>query len=705
MKYQIKFLCSLLVIQIALNTYAQTNDDIYQLDDIIVRAEKEAEAKRFKVHATEGFHGMPADTTQLLKKIPGANVNSNGPLTSLAQYRGMFGTRINQVIDGIPLTSAGTNSMDPPLGYAPRLQLQTLEVYRGIAPVSTGIETIGGTMIANSKLGNFGDSEEFEYHGELKGDLNSNNNGVSYGFLNTIANQNMKFFVTGSREDGDDYNYEHNDTNRPTGHERKNLKLGSEFRVGDHQFGFDYTRVETGKTGTPALPMDVMFFDGDIWGANYKLNFGDGGITGKFYYSEIDHGMNNFSLRETAANPVAAGAKRQALPQAKATGFALKTTFATGDGYVNFGIDADYAEHDADITNPTAAAFFIENINNAERNRDGVFLEWTNPIGSEAEIEFGIRYNHITSRTDPVNIAASLPPGLQKIKNNFNASDLSQSDDNIDAVLRLNYKMNENLTLELGAARKTRSPNFIERYMWIPLEISGGMADGRIYVGNPELNHETAYELEIGLDYSTDKVYARPRVFYKDVDDYIQGTPSTNKMLNTVSGVVNKPFGVANTVPLVFNNTDATFYGADIEAGYSLTDNWKIDSIISIVRGKRDDIDDDLYRVAPPNTLLSLTHQQENWYASVEGVFYYKQNKVSKTNSESKTSGYGIMNLRSQYNINETMGISAGVENVFDKKYTDHLAGVNRSPISDVRRGDKLPGNGRSFYLALTVNW
>jgi len=35
------------------------------------------------------------DTAQLLRKMPGANVNKNGELTGIAQYRGMFGDRPN----------------------------------------------------------------------------------------------------------------------------------------------------------------------------------------------------------------------------------------------------------------------------------------------------------------------------------------------------------------------------------------------------------------------------------------------------------------------------------------------------------------------------------------------------------------------------------------------------------------------------------
>jgi iron complex outermembrane recepter protein len=36
-----------------------------------------------------------------LRRIPGADVNLNGPLTGIAQYRGLFGDRVNVVMDGM----------------------------------------------------------------------------------------------------------------------------------------------------------------------------------------------------------------------------------------------------------------------------------------------------------------------------------------------------------------------------------------------------------------------------------------------------------------------------------------------------------------------------------------------------------------------------------------------------------------------------
>ena len=90
------------------------------------------------------------DTAQLLRKMPGANVNKNGELTGIAQYRGMFGDRIQVSVDGAQINGAGPNAMDAPLHYAPVAILESLTINRGIVPVSKGQETIGGYVEANT---------------------------------------------------------------------------------------------------------------------------------------------------------------------------------------------------------------------------------------------------------------------------------------------------------------------------------------------------------------------------------------------------------------------------------------------------------------------------------------------------------------------------------------------------------------------------
>ena len=90
------------------------------------------------------------DTAQLLRDAPGANVNGNGPLTASPQDRGRVGPRIATSLDGHQLSPSGPNWMDPPLSYAAAVQLESLELYRGIAPVCIAQESIAGAITVTS---------------------------------------------------------------------------------------------------------------------------------------------------------------------------------------------------------------------------------------------------------------------------------------------------------------------------------------------------------------------------------------------------------------------------------------------------------------------------------------------------------------------------------------------------------------------------
>ena len=118
---------------------------------------------------------ISSDLAQLLKKAPGTNVNSNGPLTGIPQYRGMYGWRIAVSMDGTQLAPSGPNWMDPPMSYAVSGQLESLKIYRGIVPVSVAQVSIGGGIDVKPIQGEFGAGEDFELGGLLIGNAQSVN--------------------------------------------------------------------------------------------------------------------------------------------------------------------------------------------------------------------------------------------------------------------------------------------------------------------------------------------------------------------------------------------------------------------------------------------------------------------------------------------------------------------------------------------------
>ena len=82
---------------------------------------------------------------------------------------------------------------------------------------------------------------------------------------------------------------------------------------------------------------------------------------------------------------------------------------------------------------------------------------------------------------------------------------------------------------------KSRAPSYQEMYLWLPLPATGGLADGRSYIGNLNLEAERNNELVLGLHWSSGRFEISPRVFFRDIDDYIQGVPSSNMTANMVA--------------------------------------------------------------------------------------------------------------------------------------------------------------------------
>ena len=303
-----------------------------------------------------------------------------------------------------------------------------------------------------------------------------------------------------------------------------------------------------------------------------------------------------------------------------------------------------------------------------------------------------------------MNMAMGMPVMMNNmasmLANRFNGQDLSQVDNNIDWFARFSIYTDNDTTWYMGAARKTRSASYQERYLWIPMEATGGLADGKTYVGTPDLDPEVARELELGFDLETGDFNIYPRLFYKEVSDYIQGTPSTNMTVNQFSMMMaNMGMGLPN--PLQFTNTEATFYGFDVDADYALSDRLTLRAVASMVRGERDDINDNLYRISPDNMLISLDYRANNWTGTLESITYAEQDRISATNIEQVTDGYSILNMSAMISFDTDTELRLGVENLLDEDYLDHLAAYNRSFNPDIAMRSRMPGLGRNFYARL----
>lgn len=645
---------------------------------------------------------LPADVTQvaptatpaidsaaLLKKLPGANVNQNGPLTGIAQYRGYFGDRVNTQVNGVHIEPACSNAMDTPLSYLPPATVQHIELQRGIAPVSSGIETIGSAIRAISLSSEFSKQQSFTSSGKVTGGYTRVNDGNLTSLFSALSNQSHRFHASANRERGNDYEYP-DGTVSPTEYKRDSFGLGYGFLgQGGGEFDINYHRDDTDNSGTPALPMDIIYADAEVLSAGYRMALAHGAtMEARVDYQDSNHSMDNFTLR-TPPGPN----RRRSDTDVISTGFQLKFAMPLWRGMHEFGLEGDFATHNAGIVDPDNANFIVRNFNDAQRNLLSAFSQWHGDVADGWNIKLGGRVTQVKTDADQVT-TSMLNPNVQALQNRFNSADRSQTDYNGDLAVELRHVLNQTTDLIVGFGYKNRAPSYQARYLWLPLEATAGLADGNVYVGDINLDPESAKQLEIGFDWSGTNSYLNPRLFYHRIDDYIQGTPTID---TTVLAV--------NATALQFSNVDAEMFGFDLGWGVAFNSQWRADGVISYTRAKRRDIGDELFRIAPLNGSVALTHTHQNWEITLEEVAYAAQNKVSTTNGEQKSAGYMLTNLRLSYQPKDTLTLGFGVENLFDKQYQPHLGGTNRAIGSDLAVGEKIYGPGVSVYANVSLEW
>ena len=636
------------------------------------------------------------DTAVALKEIPGANVNSNGAITGIAQYRGMYGDRIAVDIDQLGIVTGGPNAMDTPLSYMSPMMTEELVVTRGIASVSLAPETIGGHISSKTSRGSFGESD-FGLSGVL-GARFSDNGDVSTSVARlTLANERHRVSAVTEIDSGRDIQTPEGEI-RPSRLNRKRYDLSYAFDDTEKSFTVYAGKLDTDDTGTPALPMDIVLIDTTLFGTQFAMQIDPNWLLeGRFSYSDVDHVMDNYSLRQAPLPAMyrvndASGSGSQ---------FYLAGTFTLDNSKLVFGIDGIAARHDSVITNPNNAMFQVDNFTDVERDLLGVFAEWTRDVES-GQVEVGLRYNRVD--TDAAGVGATGMMGAMGVNVDLLAADFGAAKreldwNSLDGVIKYRRLFASNAEWSIEVGRKSRAPSYQELYLWLPMQATGGLADGRTYIGNLDLRQERSTELVVGISADAGSWSASPQVFYKRVSDYIQGVPSTNMTANMVATMM------TGDLPLQFANVDAELWGFDAAWSYTLSERFLLDGVVTAIRGRRTDVSDDLYRLSPFNASVGLTYNADSWALKTELIRYANQNNVSSYNAETETPGYWLANLGLTWNPKASLRAEARVDNVMNESYQDHVTGINRAAGSDIPVGQRLFGAERTLSVGLIYSF
>lgn len=670
------------------------------LEEILVTAQRPG----FAPFASSQAAPAPAlaDLAGALAELPGAAAVKNGPLTGIAQVRGLSGDRINILVDGMDITPACPNHMDPPLHYSAPADTESLTLIAGASPVSAGGDALGASIQARSARPVFQAGDSWQAKGKIDAGFSGANDSWNLGLNASTGNRDNALSYAGNFAQGDDLKFAKGmvkDSGYNSQRNRLSYARGSE----SGRFDASVSQHHVSDAGNPALPMDMIKDDANAVNLAWEGKLGDTRVAARVYWHDIDHLMDNYSLR-----PIAPAATKMFAPATSTdVGLVLGGKRNLASGRVNIGVEWLKNDFDAYQWNASTNAFNLNILKDSERSRLGLYGEWQGVLAGTWSANLGLRSDTVSMDTG--NVAwGTVPVGVSAAGTAFNARDHERTDHNWDWTALFQYAAASDLGYEVGLTRKTRSPSLLERYEWTPLSASAGQADGNNYLGNLDLKPEVAHTLSLAINRSSGAHGYKLGAFYQQVSDYI-GVREVVTAAYNLSG---------HTRALQFENQNARLYGLDGSWQYQ-AGPWKFSSVVSYVRGRNTDRHTDLYRIAPLRLTLEASYQSGAWKNHLisrmaqaqKDIATYDFSTVGGTgpaNNEATTPGYAVFDWHAQWRAAKGVKLNFGIDNLLDKLYYDHLGGINRincsgvaGCVSDVALNARLPGAGRFAFVQL----
>jgi hemoglobin/transferrin/lactoferrin receptor protein len=362
-------------------------------------------------------------------------------------------------------------------------------------------------------------------------------------------------------------------------------------------------------------------------------------------------------------------------------GIVLKIESVLGKHFLSGGIDAWQRTYNGiRITkNDVAKVVIVDKpIPDSKFSNLGFFANDDFFITNKFKTNLGLRYDFIRIENDKtinplykiVNGNRIIPPSNKGASFDRQKINNASWSGNVSFI----YKYTSSINFTMSVAKMFRSPSLEERYQYINL---GGI----IYLGNPKLKPERSSSLDLGFRYYGETLSFSTDLYLNYFNDLV-----VNSEVQKDSLFIKKNIGKSR-----FTGFDASLQSklGNIFVNVTLTYVYTLDL----------ETNQPLPQIPPLNGTLSITlpviHLLD---LKLQGHFFADQNRVAT--GENRTPGYALYDCMLNLNPIEVgfikLSFFAGVENIFNKSYKNHLS---------TYRGYSPLEPGRNFYLKLSVKW
>ena len=621
---------------------------------------------------------VPAsDGGDYLKTIPGFALIRNGGTNGDPVLRGMFGSRLNILSNGGMMLGACPGRMDAPTSYISPETYDKLTVIKGPQTVLWGPGASAGTILFE---------REPEHFGELGTRVNASvlagSNGRFDKTIDAAAGGPLGYVrVIGNTAHSDDYKDGNGDT-VPSRYDKWNGDIALGWTP-DADTLLELTAGKgDGQARSAGRGMDGSQYKRESLGLRFeKSNIGEvlDKIEAQVYYNYADHVMDNYTLRTPSgtgmmAGPMASNVDRRTL------GARIKATWRWADYQLISGLDAQTNEHRKRMGMGINTYKDQNWSKDADFHNYGAFGELTWYAADRDRVIAGARIDRASAK----DFRARIGSGMMSKPNP--TLDKTRADTLPSGFVRYEHDLADSpTTVYAGVGHTQRFPDYWE--LFSPTSGPAGSVNAF-----DAIKPEKTTQLDLGLQYKTEKVEAWASVYAGEIRDYI--------LFDYAKGSSQA------------QNINARVMGGELGAAYQLTSHWKADATLAYAWGKNTSDGKALPQMPPLDTRLGLTYSEDDWSAGALWRVVAPQDRIDRNAGNvvgkdyDKSAGFGVFSLNGAYRLNKNLKVSAGVDNLLDKNYSEHLNMAGNAGYG-YPANDPTPINepGRTLWTKVDVSF
>lgn len=634
---------------------------------------------------------------QELLAIPGMFGHSRATDAMEPAIRGLGFDRVTTTINGIPLFNASPERTNSPVVILGPAAASGVTVTKALPSVTLGPIAAGGLIALTTDRGPVEPGSGTPADALLSTTYNGARDGYSVRGRFTARSGAWDAGATFFRNDLGDYTAADGRQVAATLDDYgASASLG--WRSTSRRIRAEYLHRRLRRQEAVSLPLDGKNSESQVFTLNDRWSFSSGSLE-TIEWRAGHASTDPFITSEDRAMPSLVFAKASARSTA---GGANSTWRLGGDKLIAGG---DYARQVRRAVRTTAAGKdYIWP--NAVYTDVGLFGEWQHVIASACRLRLGARADDVRSDARDADRPALGQPIRQQYVtyNGLAAADVARHDRVGAANALLEWERGHDASAFVGIGVSLQPAQVTERYRAFLNALGGdGRGGNAVELGNPALQSERTWAMEAGGTWRHAWVALEATAYYYRIDDFILRTPV---------GTTQPP--LTRMVVFGYRNVPVDLYGLEAGATLKPAEAWCIPLTFAIADGRRRDTGVGLADMPPWEATAAVRYRGASGRVPIAveigGRIVGARNNPAPLDNPlyAHTGGFAAWHARAGVPIGRNLRLEAGLENVFDRSYTEYLTppvAPSRPASGNLLPGQRVPAPGRSAWLSTTFTW